>query len=92
MRNRYKVVLRVHDRLDPGFNSQTLRSFKTEARANAFATKVLCKHVVETTNALYHQDMYRSNYCEILQDKNMIGTIYPEVRIVPSVGELGYTP
>jgi hypothetical protein len=69
--------------------------------ARLYAHDVLKAHEIVTTNDCYHRDVGRCWSVDIAlyvkgQDPDkqspLIEVVLPEIYIVPSVGELGYTP
>lgn len=61
--------------------------------ATARRTALQALPLVETTRYTYHRDTGRADYAEIrTRDGDHIEWVNPEVRLVPSVGDLGWTP
>jgi hypothetical protein len=93
----YRVKLYGYDSSKgPHFvEERTVGSLKA---ARLYAEEKLKTHPIVTTNDCYHRDVGRSwsvsvyDISDPLYVEKFIEGIIPEIRIVPSVGELGYTP
>jgi hypothetical protein len=96
----YKVRTYGYDSTQgPHFvEERTVGSLKA---ARLYAHDVLKAHEIVTTNDCYHRDVGRCWSVDIAlyvkgQDPDkqspLIEVVLPEIYIVPSVGELGYTP
>jgi hypothetical protein len=69
------------------------RTFGTRRTAELWAHSLLKRTPVVTTNDCYWRDLGRAP-CVRMSRKDQVAseTILPEVHVVPSVGELGWTP
>lgn len=88
------------------FRRVRMRSFRSVESALRQCEAWLAKHTVTTTRANYHRDVRRARaHCRVADLKmdregkilakmayNGLGRLDVRVNIVPSVGELGWTP
>lgn len=75
-----------------GFNAKERRVCGSRRAAELCAESMLRPHRVVTTSACYHRDIGRAASVDIRQGGKCLLSVMPEVDIVPSVGELGWTP
>ena len=91
MLNRYTVLLAVPSKYYGNWTLHTVGCYKTRESAVNRANHVLAKHPTVETRAKRERFPYG---CEIVDRKTgkTVDIIEAPIHIVPSVGELGYTP
>lgn len=88
----YRVKLYGYDSSRGPFLKEE-RTVGSPKAARLYAEDALKAHPIVTTNDCYWRDVGRSWSVSVydMRDK-FIEEVLPEIRIVPSVGELGYSP
>jgi hypothetical protein len=85
-----KATLWARDKYEPAFNAIDTRRIGTERAVELWAASALAPIV--TTRDCYHRDVASAPWIDLVRTDGTTRTISPEVIIVPSVGELGWTP
>jgi hypothetical protein len=89
----FRVKLYTANRYEPSHDLTDTRVVGTVRAAELCAEALLAPHRVHTTRDCYHRDVGRAAYVTVTDRDGIIRHMADApVTIVPSVGELGYTP
>lgn len=77
---------------DTGWTCQEIRTGGSLRWGQLCGTDLLKPHAVTTTRYNYHRDTARAAFVHVCVKGVTVDTVEPEVCIVPSVGELGWSP
>jgi hypothetical protein len=95
---RYRPVVWLHSYQQRAFVAHSLGSFSTVANALRAIEHHAKRNPIVTTNWCYHRDVSRAPSYDLFDARRneyrheIVDSWQPEPEIVPSVGELGWTP